>query len=80
MSNLSGNWDKLGALLDPSRLSVGIQQAASHVGNYGASWVKKGIVSGVPGGQNFVPLRHVTVARKGFEQARNRQGRSRRKC
>ena len=65
MSNLSGDWDKLGALLDPSHLSAGIQQAAARVGNYGASQVKKGIASGAPDGQTFAPLSPATVARKG---------------
>lgn len=64
MSKLSGNWNRLDEILNPSRVAAGIQQAASRVGNYGASQVKKGIVSGAPGGQNFVPNSPMTVARK----------------
>ena len=65
MSKLSGDWGKLETLLNPSRIAAGIQQAAAHVGNYGTSEVKKGIVSGAPGGQKFAPLSPVTIARKG---------------
>ncbi len=65
MSGLTGYWGRLETLLDPSRLAAGIQQAAARVGNYGASEVKKGIVSGSPGGQTFAPLSPVTIARKG---------------
>ena len=65
MSNLSGDWNRLETILNPSRLAAGIQQAAARVGNYGASEVKKGIVSGAPGGQKFAPLSPVTIARKG---------------
>ena len=65
MSSLSGDWDRLETILNPSRLTAGIQQAAARVGNYGASQVKKGIVSGAPGGQKFAPLSPVTIARKG---------------
>ena len=65
MSKLSGDWGKLETILKPSRIAAGIQQAASKVGNYGASEVKKGIVSGAPGGQNFAPLSSMTIARKG---------------
>ena len=65
MSELSGDWSRLDQILDPSRIAAGVKQAAERVGNYGASEVKKGIVSGVPGGQTFAPLSPVTVARKG---------------
>lgn len=65
MSKLSGDWGKFETLLNPSRIAAGIQQAAARVGNYGASEVKKGIVSGAPGGQKFAPLSPVTIARKG---------------
>ena len=49
MSGLSGDWGRLETILNPSRIAAGIQQAAARVGNYGASQVKKGIVSGAPG-------------------------------
>lgn len=65
MSNLAGDWDKLGSILNPSALKAGIEQAAARVGNYGASEVKKGIISGAPGGQKFVPNSPMTIARKG---------------
>lgn len=65
MSNLSGDWGRLETILNPSRIATGIQQAAARVGNYGASQVKKGIVSGAPDGQTFVPNSLLTVQRKG---------------
>ena len=64
MSNLSGDWSRLDQILDPSRIAAGVKQVAARVGNYGASEVKKGIVSGAPGGQKFVPNSPMTVARK----------------
>ena len=65
MSKLSGDWGKLATILNPSKLAEGIKQAAARVGNYGASEVKKGIVSGAPGGKKFVPNSAMTIARKG---------------
>ena len=65
MSELTGDWGRLEAILNPSRLASGVQQAAARVGNYGASQVKKGIVSGSPGGQKFAPNSPLTVQRKG---------------
>lgn len=65
MSSLSGDWGRLETILDPSRIAAGVKQAAARVGNYGASEVKKGIVSGAPGGQKFVPNSPMTIARKG---------------
>lgn len=65
MSRLSGDWSRLDEILTPSRIAAGVKQAASRVGNYGASQVKKGIVSGAPSGQTFTPNSSLTVARKG---------------
>lgn len=65
MSKLSGDWSRLDEILNPSRIAAGVKQAASRVGNYGASEVKKGIVSSAPGGQKFVPNSPMTIARKG---------------
>ena len=65
MSRLTGDWGKLETILNPSRLAAGIQQAAARVGNYGASEVKKGIVSGAPGGHKFASNSPMTIARKG---------------
>ena len=65
MSSLSGDWNRLETILNPSRIAAGIHQAAARVGNYGASQVKKGIVSGAPAGQTFTPDSALTVARKG---------------
>ena len=65
MSKLSGDWSRLDEILNPSRIAAGVKQAASRVGNYGASEVKKGIVSGAPGGQKFAPNSPMTIARKG---------------
>ena len=64
MSSLTGDWGKLEALLNPAKLSAGIKQAALRVGNYGASEVKRGIVSGAPGGQKFAPNSPITIERK----------------
>ena len=65
MSKLSGNWSRLDQILNPSRIAAGIQQAAARVGNYGASAVKKGIVSGSPSGEKFAALSSFTKGRKG---------------
>ena len=65
MSKLSGDWDRLEGMLNPSKIAEGIKRAAERVGNYGASAVKKGIVSGSPGGKTFTPLSSFTKARKG---------------
>lgn len=65
MSKLAGDWNRLDEILNPARLAEGIRQAVVRVGNYGASEVKKGIVSGSPGGQTFAPLSPITIARKG---------------
>ncbi len=65
MSKLSGDWSRIDEILSPSRIAAGVKQAAARVGNYGASQVKKGIVSGAPGGQKFVPNSSMTIARKG---------------
>lgn len=64
MSKLAGDWNRLDEILNPARLVEGIRQAAARVGNYGASEVKKGIVSGSPGGQTFAPNSPLTIARK----------------
>ena len=68
MSEMTGDWNRLDEILSPSRIAAGIQQAAARVGNYGASEVKKGIVSGAPGGQKFAPLSPITIARKGLSK------------
>ncbi len=65
MSELSGDWGRLERILNPQRLAAGVKQAADKVGNYGSSEVKKGVVSGAPGGQKFVPNSSLTIARKG---------------
>ena len=64
MSKLIGDWGKLDAILNPSKLVAGLKRAAEKVGNYGASEVKKGIVSGAPGGQKFLPLSDWTKEKK----------------
>ena len=61
MSELTGDWDKLNNLLNPQRMKNKLHQAAAKAGNYGASEVKKGIVSG----KNFAPNHPYTVAKKG---------------
>ena len=64
MSKLIGDWGKLDTILNPSKLVAGLKRAAEKVGNYGASEVKKGIVSGAPGGQKFLPLSDWTKEKK----------------
>lgn len=64
-SGLDGDWDKLANLLNPARMKSKLEMAAKKVGAYGASAVKKGIVSGAPGGEKFTPLSPVTIANKG---------------
>jgi len=64
-SGLEGDWDKLNGLLDPARMKAKLDVAAKKVGVHGASAVKRGIVSGAPGGEKFAPLSPVTIAHKG---------------
>ena len=64
MSGLAGDWDKLNNILNPARMKQKLQQAAAKVGAYGASAVKKSIVSGAPGGERFAPLHPATIANK----------------
>ena len=71
MSGLTGDWDKLNNLLNPERLQNKLHQAAARVGNYGASEIKKGIVSGAPGGEKFAPLSPLTI-----ENRRKRHGKA----
>ncbi len=59
MSVLTGDWEKIKNLFNPSSLKNKIRQCAEKVGNYGASEVKKGIVNG-----NFTPLHPFTIIRK----------------
>lgn len=65
MSGLTGDWKKLNNILNPQRMKSKLHAAAARVGNYGASEVKKGIVSGAPGGDNFKPNHPYTIAQKG---------------
>ena len=65
MSGLTGDWGKINNILNPAKLRKSIRQCAAKVGNYGVSEVKKGIVSGSPGGETFAPLTTLTIARKG---------------
>ena len=60
MSQLTGDWKRIDEILNHAKIKAGIQQAASRVGNYGASQVKRGIVNG-----NFTPNSPLTIARKG---------------
>ena len=64
-SGLEGDWDKIANILNPARMKAKLTVAAKKVGAYGASAVKKGIVSGAPGGKKFVPLSPMTIANKG---------------
>ena len=59
MSELTGDWNRISNILNPSKLKAKLRQSAARVGNYGASQVKKNIING-----NFTPLHPVTIARK----------------
>ena len=59
MSELTGDWNKIGNILNPAKIKAALTKCAARVGNYGASQVKKGIING-----NFTPLHPVTIARK----------------
>ena len=59
MSELTGDWNRVSDILNPSKLKAKLRQSAARVGNYGASQVKKGIING-----KFTPLHPVTIARK----------------
>ncbi len=61
MSGLTGDWDKLNNVLDPTRMKTKLVQAQKRVGVKASSAVKKGIQSGAPGGQTFEPLSAFTV-------------------
>ena len=61
MSSLFGDWNKLGEVLNSSRLKSELSAASAEVGNYGVSEIKKGIVSG----KNFAPNHPYTIAKKG---------------
>ena len=65
MSELIGDWNKLNNILNPSKLRASMKRCAARVGNYGASEIKKGIVSGAPAGKTFKPLSALTISRKG---------------
>ena len=59
MSELTGDWNKIGNILNPAKIKAALTKCAARVGNYGASQVKKGIING-----NFTLLHPVTIARK----------------
>ncbi len=64
MSELTGDWSKVSNILNPAKLRAALTKSAARVGNYGASQVKKGIISGAPGGKTFAPLSQFTIERK----------------
>ena len=61
MSELIGDWNKLSKVLNSGRFKAQLAAATERVGNYGASEIKKGIVSG----KNFAPNHPYTAAKKG---------------
>ena len=61
MSELIGDWNKFSKVLNSARFKAQLTAATARVGNYGASEIKKGIVSG----KNFAPNHPYTVAKKG---------------
>ncbi|MDR1648916.1 MAG: phage virion morphogenesis protein [Synergistaceae bacterium] len=65
MSHFEGDWDKIANVLNPAKMRAKLEQAGKRVGLAGVAAVKKGIVSGAPGGQAFTPLSPHTIARKG---------------
>ncbi len=69
MSHLTGDWNKVHNMLNPEKLRSELHRCAAKVGNYGASQVKKGIVSQAPGGKKFAPLSPITIAQKGSSKA-----------
>ncbi|MDR1977929.1 MAG: phage virion morphogenesis protein [Synergistaceae bacterium] len=62
---MEGDWDKISNILNPARMRAKIEQAGKKVGFAGVAAVKKGIVSGAPGGETFEPLQALTVWAKG---------------
>ena len=64
MSELTGDWGRVNNILNPAKLSASMRRCAARVGNYGASEVKKGIISGAPGGQTFKPLSDLTISQR----------------
>ena len=65
MSNLAGDWDRVNNILNPARLMSIFQRAAARVGNYGATEIQKGIISGAPGGQKLEENTPATIMLKG---------------
>ena len=65
MSSLTGDWGKIANILNPARLKSSFHQASARVGNYGATEIKKGIVSGAPGGQKLEENSPMTIMMKG---------------
>jgi hypothetical protein len=61
MSHLEGDWDKIANILNPARMRAKMEQAGKRVGLAGVAAVKKGIVSGAPGGNTFRPLSPFTI-------------------
>jgi hypothetical protein len=64
-SGLTGDWHRIGILLNPDRLRAEMSRTTRRAGIKAASEVKKGIVSGSPGGRTFAPLSDFTKNRKG---------------
>ena len=65
MSGLTGDWDRIDAIFNSRRIDLILKTVGEKIGNYGVSEVKKGIVSGAPGGKELQPLSPLTIARKG---------------
>jgi len=65
MSHLEGDWDKIANILNPARMRAKMEQAGKRVGLAGVAAVKKGIVSGAPGGNTFQPITAFTAESKG---------------
>ena len=65
MSHFEGDWGKVANIFNPARMREMLGQAGKKVGLAGVAAVKKGIVSGAPGGQRFQPILSFTAEAKG---------------
>ncbi len=61
---LEGDWGKLANILDPKRMQAKMSVTTKRAGVHAASAVKKGIISGAPGGIPFAPLSKLTEERR----------------
>lgn len=67
----TGDWDKARRILHnlPENMKKEVKSAAKMSGALLVGEIKKGIVSGSPGGEKFTPLHPLTIQRKGSTKA-----------